>query len=138
MSPTTETLAPLMPTEELATYRVDPDELAPYLAAAVRSGCSGLTAGEAATYNGERWVPVGCWGASGWDLGDWPFAWVYWVRNLTNSGPFLLARYLTGTLTVWDFPTQELRVAALDREARDFWDCTGGPADCPEARGPVA
>lgn len=68
------------------------------------------------------WKARASWGRNGWDLGSWPLV-VFFFRE--NGGPgkvvYELAQYVEGDLTVWTFPTDELRSEAVDRMAFWWW-----------------
>jgi hypothetical protein len=65
---------------------------------------------------GRGWQAVPSWGLDGWDLGAWPL--VVISHRRTPDG-FELAYDVEGDITVYRFPTRELRNAATDCLA--FW-----------------
>lgn len=69
---------------------------------------------EAAATRG--WHPVPSWGGDGWDLGSWPLAVI--SHRHTPEG-YELAYNVEGDITVYRYPTRELRDAATDCLA--FW-----------------
>jgi hypothetical protein len=83
------------------------------------------------------WRPVPSWGASGWDLGDWPLVCVAHYRD--SAGRLAVVQYIEGDLLarVCDDPAELDR--ATDAIARECWerDPEAGPPDldAPEARG---
>jgi hypothetical protein len=62
------------------------------------------------------WRAVSSWGLEGWDLGAWPLV-VILHRRITRG--FELAYDVEGDITVYRYPTRELRDAATDCLA--FW-----------------
>ncbi len=65
---------------------------------------------------GRGWSAVPSWGRDGWDLGAWPL--VVISHRSTTEG-FELAYDVEGDITVYRYPTRELRDAATDCLA--FW-----------------
>ncbi|MGH2902804.1 MAG: hypothetical protein ACRDK7_04365 [Solirubrobacteraceae bacterium] len=68
------------------------------------------------TVRARGWTAIPSWGLEGWDLGDWPLV-VIFHRHSTDG--FELAYDVEGDVTVYRYPTRELRDAATDRLA--FW-----------------
>jgi hypothetical protein len=62
------------------------------------------------------WTAIPSWGLEGWDLGGWPLV-IIFHRDSTDS--FELAYDVEGDVTVYRYPTSELRDAATDCLA--FW-----------------
>jgi hypothetical protein len=60
---------------------------------------------------GRGWQAVPSWGLDGWDLGAWPL--VVISHRRTTDG-FELAYDVEGDITVYRYPTRELRNAATD------------------------
>ncbi len=92
-------------------YRVAPEA---FWAVAQMRGDDGYDRIEAARSRGWRAVPS--WGLNGWDLGSWPL--VVISHRRTTDG-FELAYNVEGDITVYRYPTRELRDAATDCLA--FW-----------------
>jgi hypothetical protein len=69
-----------------------------------------------------RWLPVPSWGRDGWDLGAWPLV-VMYLR--TAGEQYELAYYVEGDVTVYRYPTRELRDAATDALAFWHWKHAG-------------
>lgn len=92
-------------------YRVAPEVF--WHLAQIR-GEDGYDCIKAAQPHGWRAVPS--WGLEGWDLGDWPL--VVISHRRTSLG-FELAYHVEGDITVYRYPTRELRDAATDCLA--FW-----------------
>lgn len=64
----------------------------------------------------RRWRAIPSWGRDGWDLGSWPLVVVY---HRDTDEQWQLAYYVEGDLTVYSYPSRELRDAATDCLA--FW-----------------
>jgi hypothetical protein len=94
-----------------AQYRVSPEAF--WDAARLRGDC-GYDLMEPARTRG--WDAIPGWGRNGWDLGSWPYVVIY-HRAIKDS--WQLAYYVEGDLTVYGYPTRELRDAATDCLA--FW-----------------
>ena len=62
------------------------------------------------------WNAIPSWGRNGWDLGSWPYVVVYHRRAVDG---WQIAYYVEGDLTVYSYPSRELRDAATDCLA--FW-----------------
>jgi hypothetical protein len=62
------------------------------------------------------WTAIPSWGLEGWDLGAWPLV-IIFHRHSADS--FELAYDVEGDVTVYRYPTRELRDAATDCLA--FW-----------------
>jgi hypothetical protein len=65
-----------------------------------------------------RWCVVSSWGLEGWNLGDWPL--VVILHRRTTCG-FELAYKVEGDITVYRYPTRDLRDAATDCLALWHW-----------------
>jgi hypothetical protein len=68
------------------------------------------------------WLAVSSWGSEGWDLGAWPL--VVILHRRTAHG-FELAYNVEGDITVYRYPTRELRNAATDCLALWHWKHDG-------------
>ncbi len=113
MSATDDALTPSGSLEEqlLSTkYGVAPET---FWDVARMRGDTGYDVMEPARAHG--WEAIPGWGLDGWDLGSWP------VRRLPpRRRPRVgLAEYVEGDLTVYRYPTRELRDAATD--CLTFW-----------------
>jgi hypothetical protein len=64
----------------------------------------------------KGWEAIPAWGLSGWDLGSWPYVVIY---HRDTADTWQLAEYCEGDLTVYSYPTRELRDVATDCIA--FW-----------------
>jgi hypothetical protein len=62
------------------------------------------------------WCAVPSWGLDGWDLGTWPLV---VILHRQSADGFELAYDVEGDVTVYRYPTRELRDAATDCLA--FW-----------------
>ena len=94
-----------------ATYRVAPE---PFWDSRRLRGDDGYDIMEPAIERG--WRPIGAWGSDGWDLGSWPLVVIY---HRDHADASQLAYYVEGDLTVYRYPTRDLRDAATDCLA--FW-----------------
>jgi hypothetical protein len=65
---------------------------------------------------GRGWRAVPSWGIDGWDLGVWPLV---VISHRRSADGFELAYDVEGDITVYQYPTRELRDAATDCLA--FW-----------------
>jgi hypothetical protein len=65
---------------------------------------------------GRGWSAVASWGLDGWDLGAWPLV---VISHRHNPAGFELAYDVEGDITVYRYPTRELRDRATDCLA--FW-----------------
>jgi hypothetical protein len=74
---------------------------------------------------GRGWQAVPSWGLDGWDLGAWPL--VIISHRRTAGGGFELAYDVEGDITVYRYPTRELRDAATDCLAFWHWKHDGEP-----------
>jgi hypothetical protein len=92
-------------------YRLDPEA---FWRLTQMRGDDGYDRMEAA--RGRGWQAVPSWGLDGWDLGAWPLVVIFHRR--TGNG-FELAYDVEGDITVYRYPTRELRDAATDCLA--FW-----------------
>ena len=111
------------PAEDLlrASYQVAPE---PFWQFAVLRGDDGYERIELARR--YRWRAIASWGQDGWDLGSWPLVVISWRESQgwdqTRYEPvnhFDLAYNVEGDITVYRYPTAELREAATDYLA--FW-----------------
>jgi hypothetical protein len=68
------------------------------------------------------WRAVSSWGLEGWDLGAWPL--VVISHRRTTRG-FELAYNVEGDITVYRYPTRDLRDAATDCLALWHWEHDG-------------
>jgi hypothetical protein len=70
----------------------------------------------------HKWAAISAWGKNGWDLGSWPLVVIYF-RNTKIKGEetitYDLAYNVEGDVTMWRFPTKELRNTCTDELA--FW-----------------
>jgi hypothetical protein len=62
------------------------------------------------------WAAIPSWGRDGWDLGSWPYVVIYHRKAVDG---WQIAYYVEGDLTVYSYPSRELRDAATDCLA--FW-----------------
>jgi hypothetical protein len=62
------------------------------------------------------WTAIPSWGLEGWDLGTWPLVVIF---HRQSADGFELAYDVEGDVTVYRYPTRELRDAATDCLA--FW-----------------
>jgi len=92
-------------------YRVAPE---PFWQLAQIHGEDGYDRIEMAQTHGWRAVPS--WGLEGWDLGTWPLVVIFHGQSADG---FELAYDVEGDVTVYRYPTRELRDAATDCLA--FW-----------------
>ena len=93
------------------TYRVAPES---FWTVALISGDTGYDVMQPARAHG--WQAVSGWGLDGWDLGSWPYVVIY---HRDHRDAWDIAEYVEGDLTVYRYPTRELRDAATDCLA--FW-----------------
>lgn len=70
----------------------------------------------------QDWHALSSWGTDGYDLGEWPYH-AFMVRNVKAG--FQLAEYCEADQTVWTFPTQASREAALDEVMRGQYERAG-------------
>ena len=68
------------------------------------------------------WRAIPSWGLEGWDLGDWPLV---VISHRRTSFGFELAYNVEGDITVYRYPTRELRDAATDCLALWHWKHDG-------------
>jgi hypothetical protein len=66
----------------------------------------------------RRWKPIPTWGRDGWELGSWPYVVVY---HRTADHAWQLTENVEGDVTVYSYPSQELRDAATDCLAFSYW-----------------
>lgn len=92
-------------------FKVQPE---PFWGIATLRGDDGYDRMERARPRG--WAAIPSWGRDGWDLGSWPYV-VISHRN-TEDG-YELAYNVEGDITVYRYPTAELRDRATDYLA--FW-----------------
>jgi hypothetical protein len=98
-------------------YRVAP---AAFWSAALLLGDGGYDVMEPARR--QVWEAIPSWGRDGWDLGSWPLVIVF---HRDTSACFELAEYVEGDVTVYRYPSRELRDAATDRLAFFHWEHEG-------------
>ena len=112
-----------VPTEELVSSKY---EAAPevFWAAAKLRGDDGYDRIELARTHG--WKAIPSWGLDGWDLGSWPLVVISWRESrgwdqecYDHVDRFYLAYNVEGDVTVYRYPSSELREAATDYLA--FW-----------------
>jgi hypothetical protein len=70
----------------------------------------------------REWSVVSSWGLEGWDLGAWPLV---VISHRRTARGFELAYYVEGDVTVYRYPTRELRDAATDCLALWHWKHDG-------------
>jgi hypothetical protein len=68
------------------------------------------------------WRAVSSWGLEGWDLGAWPLVVILHCRGARG---FELAYDVEGDITVYQYPTREVRDAATDCLAFWHWKHAG-------------
>lgn len=68
------------------------------------------------TARAHGWTAIPSWGLEGWGLGAWPLVVIF---HRHSADGFELAYDVEGDLTVYRYPTRELRDAATDCLA--FW-----------------
>jgi hypothetical protein len=68
------------------------------------------------------WRAISSWGLEGWDLGAWPLVVILHRRSARG---FELAYDVEGDITVYRYPTRELRDAATDCLALWHWKHDG-------------
>ena len=102
-----------------ARYRVAPE---PFWQLTQVRGEDGYDRIEVARTHG--WQAVSSWGLEGWDLGTWPLV---VILHRQSADGFELAYDVEGDVTVYRYPTRELRDAATDCLAFCHWkhDSTG-------------
>jgi hypothetical protein len=91
----------------------------------------------------KRWDAIPSWGRDGWDLGSWPLVVVYHRRS--DDG-YELAENVEGDVTVYRYPTKELRDQATDQlafwhwkhQGEDWVAGIGSLEDAPHLRGPFS
>lgn len=69
------------------------------------------------------WRARGDWGRDGWNLGQWPYVIVF--TRQTAADAFQLAYYVEGDVTLYEYPSAELRDAAIDAIAFFHWSSNG-------------
>jgi hypothetical protein len=74
------------------------------------------------TASSRGWSPVPSWGSDGWDLGSWPLVVIF---HRQSADGFELAYNVEGSVTVYQYPTRELRDAATDCLAFWHWKYDG-------------
>lgn len=68
------------------------------------------------TARAHGWAAIPSWGLEGWDLGAWPLVIIF---HRQSADSFEFAYDVEGDVTVYRYPTRELRDAATDCLA--FW-----------------
>jgi hypothetical protein len=68
------------------------------------------------------WNAIPSWGLEGWDLGDWPLVVIF---HRHSADGYELAYDIEGDVTVYRYPTRELRDAATDCLAFWHWKHAG-------------
>ena len=70
------------------------------------------------TARARGWIAIPSWGLEGWDLGAWPLVIIF---HRHSADGFELAYDVEGDITVYQYPTRELRDAATDCLASWRW-----------------
>ena len=101
-------------------YRIPPDPR--FAAAGARGGDSYDVM--VALVLPPAWTAVSCWGADGWDLGDWPCVVIYTRRRAFR---YELAYHVEGDVEAYSYATQGELYAAIDHLALFHWQAAGEP-----------
>jgi hypothetical protein len=68
------------------------------------------------------WHPVPSWGSQGWDLGGWPLVIIFHRHAGTDAWD--VAEYVEGDVSVYRYPSRDMRDRATDELAFFHWKHT--------------
>lgn len=97
---------------ELAKYEVTPESF--WQTAPIYGG--GYDVMEAA--HEEKWRAIPGWGKDGYDLGNWPYAIVFFRNRQTQ---YDIIYYVEGDVMMYTTPSEEIRNAIVDEIAFFHW-----------------